>query len=69
MDYIFENFYRTQEVERRNIAGAGLGLSIAQVVVKAHAGRITVKSAPSKGSSFTIWLPSNQALIGAASIG
>lgn len=37
--------------------GAGLGLSIAKWIVEAHHGRITVRSAPGAGSTFTVFLP------------
>lgn len=69
LDYIFEDFYRGRNVEQHNIAGAGLGLPIAQVIIKAHGGRITARSAPGRGSTFTVWLPSNLAIIGAVTGG
>jgi signal transduction histidine kinase len=34
-----------------------MGLSIAQEIVRAHGGRITVESDGEKGNAFTIWLP------------
>ncbi len=37
--------------------GVGLGLFIAQSLIKAHRGRIEVESAPGEGTTFTIWLP------------
>jgi signal transduction histidine kinase len=54
---IFEPFYRAPEVIAARIQGAGLGLSLVQRIVQAHAGRISVRSEPGKGSEFTVVLP------------
>lgn len=56
MPHIFERFYRADPA-RSVSAGAGLGLPIAQAIVKAHHGEIEVESQPSKGSTFRIVLP------------
>lgn len=53
--HVFERFYRGESTH--NVKGAGLGLSIAQSVVKAHGGRIEVESELGKGSRFRIVLP------------
>ena len=37
--------------------GTGLGLAICQRIVRAHAGELEVRSAPAKGSRFTVRLP------------
>ncbi|MFI5380174.1 MAG: ATP-binding protein [Tepidisphaerales bacterium] len=50
---IFERFFR---VPGQPVKGAGLGLAIAQEVVKAHGGRITVESQEGKGSKFSFTL-------------
>jgi len=55
--HIFERFYRGRAASATGVQGAGLGLSIAETVVKAHQGRIEVESAPGEGSRFTILLP------------
>ncbi len=49
---IFKPFHTTKK------QGTGLGLSIADRIVKSHGGRIEVKSAVGRGSSFTVFLPS-----------
>ena len=54
---IFERFYRVDNGRDRKTGGTGLGLAIVKHVVQAHGGRVTVQSAPGKGSTFTIHLP------------
>ncbi len=53
--YIFDAFYRSASGE--GISGHGLGLSAAGTIIRQHGGRISAKSAPGKGSVFTVWLP------------
>jgi len=55
--HVFEPFFRGWEAVETQIRGSGLGLSLAQDAVAAMGGRITVKSAPGAGSSFTVHLP------------
>lgn len=55
--HIFERFYRAEKSRSRNAGGLGLGLSLADIIVKEHKGHIEVQSALEKGSCFTVTLP------------
>ena len=55
---IFQPFYRGRKNPRFS-EGMGLGLSIAQTMIQAHNGRITVDSTPGQGATITISLPSH----------
>ena len=52
---MFERYY--QGGRNRPDSSAGLGLSIAQEIIKRHGGRIWVESGEGRGSSFFICLP------------
>jgi signal transduction histidine kinase len=54
---IFERFYRVDTARSRDLKGAGIGLAIAQWIVRQHTGSITVQSSPGKGSTFLVELP------------
>lgn len=54
---IFDLFYRVDPARSLDSGGIGIGLSIAQVIVNMHGGRITVSSEPEVGSVFTLYLP------------
>lgn len=69
LDHIFERFYRSDKSRVRTEnpphprsaeskeGGYGLGLSIAQTIVQNHHGKISVQSAESIGTTFTVTLP------------
>lgn len=53
---IFEPFRRTS-ASRASVPGVGLGLFVARRIVEGHGGRLTVESAPGRGSTFQVRLP------------
>jgi signal transduction histidine kinase len=55
--HIFEPFYRSPSVTAAQIHGTGLGLPLAKSIVEAMQGQLTVRSAPGRGSTFTLHLP------------
>jgi len=55
---IFERLYRSPSVQSQ-IPGSGLGLSIAQSIVRAHHGDLTVTSRPGE-TTFRLTLPADQ---------
>jgi two-component system OmpR family sensor kinase len=57
--HVFERFYRGAGMKE---GGAGLGLAIAQALVEAHAGSLTLESRPEAGARFTVSLPAGVAL-------
>ena len=59
LTHIFDRFYRVDKARTRQTGGFGLGLAIAQQIIQAHNGKITVKSEVKKGTTFQICLPSN----------
>jgi two-component system cell cycle sensor histidine kinase/response regulator CckA len=52
--HVFEPFFTTKS------HGTGLGLATALAIVRDAGGDITLDSAPSRGSTFTLWLPRAQ---------
>jgi signal transduction histidine kinase len=65
---IFDRFYRGDGARNRRAGGAGLGLSVARAIVRAHGGDIEAASSPGSGTTFEIRLPGlqSEAVAGAA---
>ncbi len=55
---IFNPFFTTKKPGE----GTGMGLSVAQSIVKKHQGSITFSSEPEKGTAFQIFLPKSKAI-------
>jgi signal transduction histidine kinase len=54
---IFERFFQVDNTATRRYGGTGMGLALVDRLVSLQKGRVEVKSAPGKGSTFTISLP------------
>ena len=54
---IFEDFERGGAAETSGRHGSGLGLAIVRAVVRAHRGRLELRSRPGQGAEFRIRLP------------
>ena len=55
LEMVFKKYYSTAKKFRK--IGTGLGLYLAQQIVKSHGGEITVKSSDGEGTTFSIRLP------------
>ncbi len=63
LDDIFNRFYRTRAALDAGVSGFGLGLAIAQRMIEAQRGRLSVTSVVGQGSTFTITLPAAPRLL------
>ena len=58
---IFDKFDRGKDPFDRTIEGSGLGLSMVKHILKAHGGKVSVRSELGKGAAFTVLLPASEA--------
>jgi signal transduction histidine kinase len=54
---IFDKFERGSAAIEAGTAGSGLGLAVVQAIVKAHHGRVELKSSQREGSCFRVFIP------------
>ncbi len=60
---IFDAFHQVGATTRGVREGTGLGLAITKRLVEQHGGKISVESAPGRGSKFTVTLPLRNAAV------
>jgi two-component system phosphate regulon sensor histidine kinase PhoR len=54
---IFDQFYRAPTGDVHTTKGTGLGLTLVRKIMEAHHGKVSVESAPGKGSTFKLAFP------------
>ncbi len=69
LPHIFERFHRVEGTRARTHEGTGIGLALVQELVKLHQGKISLRSVPGQGSTFTVTLPLGQGHLPAERIG
>ena len=61
LPHVFERFYRADDARTHEAGGAGLGLSIADWIARAHHGKIIITSEPGRGTRVIVDFPAAQA--------
>ena len=54
---VFERFYRADPSRNREIEGAGLGLSLAREIARAHGGELALERSDEVATIFVLTLP------------
>ena len=57
LPYLFDRFYKADPSRGGLASGSGIGLSVAQQIVRLHGGSVSVESQPGAGACFTAYLP------------
>jgi signal transduction histidine kinase len=57
LQHIFERFRQAENATKQGKGGSGLGLTICQVIVELHGGKIWAENLPIGGSRFVFTLP------------
>jgi two-component system, OmpR family, sensor kinase len=59
--HVFDRFYRGSESRSRRTGGSGLGLAIVQALAHRSAGSVSLETAPDRGTTVSITLPTSGA--------
>jgi two-component system phosphate regulon sensor histidine kinase PhoR len=54
---VFERFYRVDKARSQSLGGTGLGLSIVRNIAERHGGKVSVRSQPGNGATFSFRMP------------
>ncbi len=57
---VTEPFYRVDKARSRKLGGAGLGLSLCQMIAQAHGGRLDIQSEVGKGTAISMIWPGEE---------
>jgi signal transduction histidine kinase len=57
LPFVFDKLFRARRMRGRPVEGSGLGLTLAQMIVRAHNGDIRAESEIGKGTTITFSLP------------
>ncbi len=57
---IFERFYKVDKSRSEHVKGVGLGLNLAQNIVRLHGGEISADSDTEGVATFTFWIPKRE---------
>ena len=68
LPHLFEPFFRSDTSRNSQTGGAGLGLSIARRIVRAHGGDLTAENRPAGGALFVVSLPLKMSQADAAGV-